>query len=187
VAYAFIDAGPLRIAEVCRIAPGLVLEPATLPAGFAAASPEPAQRARDVVLAYCAAHGGTSRATVEVACVAEATDLTTVEGRSLRLELDSENDRRFTRYWRETPARLHLCVALRRAGAADLEIFTAVTDGQIADKPAGDLELGWDRLFVPAGHTLTLAQLVGRGELAGPRPAAWAAVAAALATQRTAP
>jgi Ham1 family len=181
-AFAFIDATELRAAEIRRLAPGLDLALAQLQSSFSASSPDPAQRARDLVLAF---HGTGP-------CVAECTDLLTMDGRSLRLELDSENARRFTRNWRETPVRLHLCVAMRRRdgaaeaatpsglvtrGGADIEIFTAASDGVIADKPAGPDELGWDRLFVPTGQTLTLAQLVARGEAAGPRPLAWGELA----------
>lgn len=171
----FIDASPLRADEVRRIAPALTLELASLPSGSSAASPDPARQARGHVLAFAAAHG-------DVACVAEATDLVTMEGNSLRLELDSDNATRFCRYWRETPVRLHLCVALHRPGGAEVEVFTATCDGQIANKPAGPDELGWDRLFVPAGGELTLAQLVERGKVSGPRPEAYSAVAAAVAS-----
>jgi hypothetical protein len=170
--FAFIDATELRAAEIRRIAPGLALELASLPSGSSAASPDPAQQAKSLVTAFASAHGDAR------ACIGEATDLLTVEGRSLRLELDSENARRFTRYWRETPARLHLCVALRRG--SDVEVFTAICAGRIADKPAGPEELGWDRLFVPDGHDQTLAQLVDRGIVAGPRPDAYAALARAV-------
>ena len=172
--FAFIDATELRFAEIRRIAPSLSLEQASLPAGSSAASPDPAQQARGHVLAFASAHG------VDRACIAEATDLLTVDGKSLRLELDSENARRFTRYWRETPARLHLCVALRRGGPGDPEVFTAICEGRIADKPAGPDDLGWDRLFVPDGYDRTLAQLVEAGTLAGPRPEAYAALARAV-------
>jgi hypothetical protein len=170
--FAFIDATELRFAEIRRIAPALALELASLPAGSSAASPDPAQQARGHVLAFASAHGDAR------ACIAEATDLLTVDGKSLRLELDSENARRFTRHWRETPVRLHLCVALRRGG--EVEMFTATCDGRIADKPAGPDELGWDRLFVPDGHDRTLAQLVERGVIAGPRPVAYEALARAV-------
>ncbi|HTJ41435.1 MAG TPA: non-canonical purine NTP pyrophosphatase [Kofleriaceae bacterium] len=172
--FAFIDATPLRADEVRRIAPALDLELASLPTGSSAASPDPALVARGQVLAFASAHG-------DVACVAEATDLLTTDGKSLRLELDSENARRFCRHWRETPARLHLCVALRRLGSDHVEVFTATCDGTIAEKPAGPEELGWDRLFVPDGETLTLAQLVERGNVAGPRPGAYSALSTALA------
>jgi len=175
MSYLFIDGTSVRAAEVRRITRGLELELATLPSGYAAASPDPGQRARDHVMAFHDA------AEVEHPCFAEATDLTTMEGRSLRIELDSENDRRFCRYWRQTPARLELCVALRRSATAPVEVFTAACDGRIADKPAGPEELGWDCLFVPDGHDRTLAELVVRGVAAGPRAAAYAAMARALA------
>lgn len=171
---AFIDATASRAAEVRRIAPALALELAHLQSGSAVASPDPDGRARDRVIAFHGAGAGG-------ACVAEATDLVTTDGRSLRLELDSENERRFTRYWRETPVHLQLAVALRRHAGADVEIFTARCAGRIADKPAGPDDLGWDKLFCPDGYDVTLAQLVARGELAGPRPIAYAALARAVA------
>lgn len=168
--YSFIDATPLRIIEVHRLAPGILFEHASLPAGHAASSPDPVERARDEVLAFT--HG---------ACIAEATDLLTMDGRSLRLELDFENERRFCRYFRETPTRLHLCIAVRRGDGLPVETYAAICEGTIADKPAGPEELGWDRLFVPAGYRETLAQLVERGVAAGPRPEAYAAAARAIA------
>jgi Ham1 family len=168
----FLDANDLRTAEVHRIAPTLDLVPGALPSGYAAAGTDPTERARGHVLAY---HG-------DGACLADATDLLTMEGRSLRLELDSENERRFCRWFRQTPVRLHLCVALRRGAGADVEVFTATCDGRVADKPAGPDELGWDHLFVPDGHELTLAQLVARGDAVGPRQEAYAALARAVAT-----
>ena len=173
--FLFIDGTGVRAAEVRRITGGLDLQLATLPSGYAAASPDPEQRARDHVMAFHDA------AEVAQPCFAEATDLLTLEGRSLRIELDSENDRRFCRYWRETPARLQLCVALRRSGSAPVEVFAATCDGRIANKPAGPEELGWDCLFVPDGHDRTLAELVVRGTAAGPRAAAYAAMSRALA------
>ena len=36
--------------------------------------------------------------------------------------------------------------------------------GRIADKPAGPRELGWDRLFVPDGFDVTMAELVADPE-----------------------
>jgi XTP/dITP diphosphohydrolase len=178
--FLFIDGTDVRAAEVRRLLGGLDLQLATLPSGYAAASPDPEQRARDHVVAFHDA------AEVAQPCFAEATDLLTMEGRSLRIELDSENDRRFCRYWRETPARLQLCVALRRSTSArsrsaPVEVFAATCDGRIADKPAGPHELGWDCLFVPDGHDRTLAELVVHGTAAGPRAAAYAAMARALA------
>jgi inosine/xanthosine triphosphate pyrophosphatase family protein len=85
-----------------------------------------------------------------------------MDGKSLRLELDSENDNRFCKWWRETPAQMLLRVALRRADGS-IEVFGASCDGCIADKPAGPQLLGWDRLFVPAGADDTLAQLTAAG------------------------
>jgi hypothetical protein len=125
-----------------------------LPSGFSASTPDPAERARGMVLAADA-----------FPCVAESIDITTVEGNSLRLELDSENDIRFCRWWRETAVRLHLCVALRTTAAAAVALFRGEVAGRIADKPAGPRPLGWERLFVPDGFDHTLAELVARPEL----------------------
>jgi len=122
---------------------------------------------------------------VAAACFAEAVDLTTMDGKSLRLELDSENENRFCKWWRETPARMHLVVAMRRAPGADIELVTGVCDGQIAQKPAGPHVLGWDRLFVPAAPdgesaNATLAQLAEAGEIVGFRREVYAQVGRVL-------
>lgn len=166
----FIDGNELRAAEIRRILPGMELVVEALQTGFSTSAPEPGQRARDKVLAHPV--GG--------ACFAEAVDLTTMDGRSLRLELDSENENRFCKWWRETPAKLLLVVAVRRAPGAEIALCTAACEGRIADKPAGPHVLGWDRLFVPAGDDATLAQLAAAGEVSGFRRDAYAAVARAL-------
>lgn len=166
----FIDGNDLRAAEVREILPGVALQVAALQTGFSTSAPEPGQRARDKVLAH----------PVAAACFAEAVDLTTMEGKSLRLELDSENENRFCKWWRETPAKMLLVIALRRAPGAELELITAACDGRIADKPAGAHALGWDRLFVPAGESYTLAQLTEAGEVSAFRRAAYAALGKAL-------
>ena len=76
---------------------------------------------------------------------------------------------------------MQLVVALRRAAGADIEVFTAVCEGRIADKPAGPHFLGWDRLFVPAGDDeLTLAQLSAAGEVVPFRRIVYSSVARAL-------
>jgi inosine/xanthosine triphosphate pyrophosphatase family protein len=175
----FLDGTEHRVAELRRIVPDLELELANLPVGFATAAPDPAQRARDMVLADD--HG---------ACFAEAVDLTTMDGQSLRLELDTENDNRFCRWRRETPARLHLCVALRRAAGADVELFAAECEGRIADQPAGPKGLGWDRLFVPDGFAETLAMITSHASTGGDpdpvglRTLVYGDLVAALAAQR---
>lgn len=166
----FIDGNDLRAAEVRAILPGVPLQVAALQTGFSTSAPEPGQRARDKVLAH----------PVAAACFAEAVDLTTMEGKSLRLELDSENENRFCKWWRETPAKMLLVIALRRAAGAELELITAACDGRIADKPAGPHALGWDRLFVPAGEDYTLAQLTEAGEVSAFRREAYAALGKAL-------
>ena len=94
----FIDGNDLRAAELARIVPGLAITVEALQSGFATSAPEPGHRARDKVLAH----------PVVAACFAEAVDLTTVDGKSLRLELDSENENRFCKWWRETPAKMQL-------------------------------------------------------------------------------
>ena len=166
----FIDGNELRAAELARIAPGLELTIAALQTGFSTSAPEPGQRARDKVLAHPGVDG----------CFAEAVDLTTMQGKSLRLELDTENENRFCKYWRETPVKMVLVVALRTAAGADVQVFTAVAEGTIANKPAGPHALGWDRLFVPAGEDKTLAQLAEAGEITAFRREAYSAVARAL-------
>jgi inosine/xanthosine triphosphate pyrophosphatase family protein len=171
VSYIFIDGNPLRAAELKQIVPDLAITVEALQTGFSTSAPEPGQRARDKVLAHHAA----------AACFAEAVDITTMDGKSLRLELDSENANRFCKWWRETPTRMLLAIALRRAGATDIELFTATCDGRIADQPAGPLILGWDRLFVPAGEDATLAQLSEAGEVVEFRRTAYGELAAALA------
>jgi hypothetical protein len=175
-ALVFIDGNDLRAQEVRQILPGIELVVEALQTGFSTSAPEPAQRARDKVLAH----------PVAAACFAEAVDLTTMDGKSLRLELDSENENRFCKWWRETPVRLHLVVALRRAPGADIELVTGTCDGRIADKPAGPHLLGWDRLFVPAAlgeeddDGATLAQLTAAGEILALRRELYAQVGRAL-------
>ncbi len=151
----FIDGNELRAAELHRIAPHIAIAVEALQTGFSTSAPEPGQRARDKVLAH----------PVATACFAEAVDLTTMQGKSLRLELDSENENRFCKWWRETPAKMHLAIAVRRAADGEIELFTAVCEGRIADQPAGPHILGWDRLFVPTGEDYTLAQLTEAGEV----------------------
>lgn len=155
----FLDGCELRAAELERIVPALALELTGLPSGFSISAPDPAERARGMVLAADV-----------FPCFAESVDIVTVEGNSLRLELDSENDIRFCRWWREKPVRLQLCVALRTSATAEVLLFPGEMLGRIADKPAGPRALGWDRLFVPDGHDHTLAELVARPELAGDAP-----------------
>lgn len=168
--YIFIDGNDLRAKELAQIVPSLALTVEPLSTGFSTSAPEPGQRARDKVLAHHAAEG----------CFAEAVDLVTMDGKSLRLELDSENANRFCKWWRETPTKMLLAVALRRAGASDIEMFTAVCEGRIADQPAGPLILGWDRLFVPADEDDTLAQLTEAGGVSAFRRAAYGELAKAL-------
>jgi inosine/xanthosine triphosphate pyrophosphatase family protein len=169
-ALVFIDGNDLRAAEIRQIVPGIELAVEALQTGFSTSAPEPGQRARDKVLAH----------PVSAAAFAEAVDLTTMDGKSLRLELDSENENRFCKWWRETPARMLLVVALRRAPGADIELFTGACDGRIADKPAGPHVLGWDRLFVPDGEDDTLAQLIAAGEVIPFRRDVYGSVAASL-------
>jgi hypothetical protein len=166
----FIDGNELRAGEVRQIVPGIELVVEALQSGFSTSAPEPAQRARDKVLAH----------PVSAAAFAEAVDLTTMDGKSLRLELDSENENRFCKWWRETPARMLIVVALRRAPGAEIELFSGACDGRIADKPAGPHVLGWDRLFVPAGEDSTLAQLIEAGEVIGFRRDVYVTVGVAV-------
>jgi len=177
-ALVFIDGNDLRAGELRQILPGVELVVEALQSGFSTSAPEPAHRARDKVLAH----------PVAAACFAEAVDLTTMDGKSLRLELDSENENRFCKWWRETPARMLLVVAVRRAPGAEIELVTGACDGRIADKPAGPHLLGWDRLFVPGGADAaedgddgaTLAQRCAAGEISRLRREVYAAVGRAL-------
>lgn len=146
----FVDGTDLRATELRRAVPALDFEVVGLPSGYSTSAPDPERRARDMVLAVDDGFP----------CFAEACDLVTMDGKSLRLELDSENDNRFCRWWRETPVRLVLCVALRRSADAEVQVFHGVCEGRIADKPAGPRALGWDRLFVPGGFDVTFAELV---------------------------
>lgn len=173
----FIDGNDLRAREVQAVIPGVDLKCEALQSAFSTSAPEPGQRARDKILAH----------PVSGACFAEAVDITTMDGKSLRLELDSENANRFCKWWRETPTKMHLVIALRRAPGAEIELFSSVCDGRIADQPAGSHLLGWDRLFVPGGEDYTLAQLVEAGEISELRRAAYAQVATALASRPPAP
>ena len=166
----FIDGNDLRASEIRQIIAGVELTVEALQSGFSTSAPEPGQRARDKVLAH----------PVRTGCFAEAVDLTTVEGKSLRLELDTENENRFCKWWRETPAKMQLVVALRRGADTEIELITGMCDGRIADKPAGPHLLGWDRLFVPAGEDYTLAQLIEAGEVSGFRREVYLAVGRAL-------
>ena len=166
----YIDGNDLRAREVREVIPGIELVVEQLQTGFATSAPEPEQKARDKVLAHAVAHS----------CFAEAVDLTTMDGKSLRLELDSENENRFCKWWREKPVQMQLRIALRREGSKDIEVIAATCPGVIADKPAGPLILGWDRLFVPDGEDYTLAQLIEAGEVTEFRRAAYADVGRAL-------
>lgn len=170
MSWIFIDGNDLRRAELAQIVPDLTVTVEALQTGFSTSANEPGQRARDKVLAHHATSG----------CFAEAVDLTTMQGKSLRLELDSDNPNRFCKYWRETPARMLLAIALRRSADAPIELFTAECEGQIADAPAGPLILGWDRLFVPAGEDDTLAALSEAGEVVALRRTGYGQLAKAL-------
>ena len=166
----FIDGNELRAAEIKLIVPVFELAVEPLQTGFATAAPDPETKARDKVLAHVVAS----------ACFAEAVDLQTIDGKSLRLELDSGNENRFCKWWRETPAQMKLSVAMRQAGGTEITIVAATCKGRIADKPAGPHFLGWDRLFVPDDQTLTLAELTKAGEVIEFRRVAYASVGLAL-------
>jgi hypothetical protein len=170
VSVIFIDGNELRAAEIRQVISGIALAVEPLQTGFATSAPEPEHKARDKVLAH----------PVAAACFAEAVDLTTMDGKSLRLELDSENENRFCKWWRETPAQMQLRIAVRRAGGSDIEVIAATCRGRIADKPAGPHLLGWDRLFVPDGEDHTLAELTAAGEVTAFRREAYATVARTL-------
>jgi len=170
----FVDGNDLRAAEVRRAAPSLAFEIGGLPSGFSTSAPDPEQKARGMVLAVDDAFP----------CFAEACDLLTMDGKSLRLELDSENDNRFCRWFRETPVRLVLCVALRRSVDAPVEVFIGECVGRVAEKPSGPRILGWDRLFTPDGFDATFADIVAdpaaEGDSIGLRTPIYAQLVAAL-------
>jgi hypothetical protein len=170
---AFVDGNATRVEELAWFAPGLSVELAHLPSGYATAAPDPGGRARDKIRAM-------GNDLERRGCFAEATDLTTLDGKSLQLELDTENEIRFCRWWREKPVRLHVCVALRRAGASEIQLFTATGDGVVAAKPAGLRHHSWERMFVPTDWDHTLAQLIDTRTDAGPHAEAYAAMIAAL-------
>jgi hypothetical protein len=170
VAVIFIDGNDLRANEVRQVIPSIDLRIEQLQTGFSTSAPEPEQKARDKVLAH----------PVTAACFAEAVDLTTMDGKSLRLELDSENENRFCKWWRETPAQMQLRIAIRREGSQEIEVIAATCKGRIADIAAGPLLLGWDRLFVPEGEDYTLAQLTDAGEVTEFRRTAYTNVARVL-------
>jgi hypothetical protein len=166
----FIDGNDFRAGELTQVIPSLAFTVEALQSGFSTSAPEPGQRARDKVLAH-EVRGG---------CFAEAVDLTTMDGKSLRLELDSENPNRFCKWWRETPVKMQLVIALRRTPDAAIELYTSTSEGVIADQPAGPLILGWDRLFVPAGEDDTVAQLSEAGEVVAFRRTAYEQLAKSL-------
>lgn len=165
----FIDGNEMLAGLFRQVAP-LELKIEQLQTGFATSAPEPEQKARDKVLAHHAT----------AACFAEGVDLVTMDGKSLRLELDSENANRFCKWWRETPTKMELRIAVQRPGG-EIQVISATCPGRIADRPAGPLQLGWDRLFVPDEHEHTLAELTAAGELVAFRRAAYEQVAKALA------
>ncbi len=166
----FIDGNELRAAEIREVVPGIELVVEALSTGFATSAPEPEHKARDKVLAHA----------VSAACFAEAVDLTTMDGKSLRLDLDSENPNRFCKHWRETPVQMHVRIAVRRAGATDIEMIAATWAGCIANAPAGPLVLGWDRLFYPDGERRTVAELTAARQVTELRREVYTRVARTL-------
>ncbi|MFT3697359.1 MAG: non-canonical purine NTP pyrophosphatase [Kofleriaceae bacterium] len=165
----FIDGNDLLAGLFRQVAP-IDLKVEQLQTGFATSAPEPEQKARDKVLAHHATN----------ACFAEGVDLVTMDGKSLRLELDSENANRFCKWWRETPTKMELRIAVQKPGG-EIQMIRSTCQGKIADQPAGPLLLGWDRLFVPDDHEHTLAELTAAGELVAFRRTAYEQVAKALA------
>jgi hypothetical protein len=166
----FVDGHDHHAQEIRRIVPGLHFELAILPSGHSASAPETEQQASDKLL----------RCSPPAACFSEAIDLQTVDGRSLRLDLDSENENRFCRWFRNTAVTLRLSVAVRPPGAATPALITATCDGVIAETPAGERHSEWYRLFVPDGYRSTLAELVDAGLLIGPRVTAYTELARVL-------
>jgi hypothetical protein len=164
----YIDSNDLRAAELRLLAPAFEFVTAQLQTGFSTSAPSPSQKAIDKVLAS------------GMRGFAEAADLLTMDGKSLRLDLDSENENRFCRHWRETPTKMVVCFAVRVAAGDTPIVITVSVDGQIAEKPSGPFALGWDRLFVPAGNVRTLADLCAAGTLLDFRREAYEKVMALL-------
>ena len=153
MALSYIDGSDLRAAEFRRFAPGIEFKVAALQTGFSTSDPAPAHRASDKLVA------------AGVIGIAEAADLLTPEGKSMRLDIDSENETRFCRHWREAACTMMVSFAIRPTLEAAIQTITVTCSGNIADKPAGPFALGWDRLFRPTGSPHTLAELCAADEL----------------------
>ena len=153
MALSYIDGSDLRAAEFRRFAPSIEFVVTALQTGFATSDPAPAHRASDKLVA------------AGVAGFAEAADILSEAGKSMRLDIDSENETRFCRHWRETACTMMVSFAIRPTLDAPIQTITVTCTGNIADKPAGPFALGWDRLFRPTGSTRTLAELCAADEL----------------------
>ena len=82
----FVDGTEARAKELAWIVPSLAFELAHLPSGYATAAPDPEQRARDKIDAMV---------DVTHPCFAEATDLTTLDGKSLGMQLAYRDSTQF--------------------------------------------------------------------------------------------
>lgn len=51
------------------------------------------------------------------------------------------------------------CTLVLAKGGEEKAVFTGTVEGRIADKPSGNGGFGYDPLFIPAGHSETMADL----------------------------
>ena len=74
---------------------------------------------------------------------------------------DTERNRRLLERLRSVPDRTarFVCVTALAWPDGRVETFEGVCDGHIADAPAGRSGFGYDPVFVPEGHDVTMAQL----------------------------
>ena len=74
---------------------------------------------------------------------------------------DTERNRRLLERLRSVPDRTarFVCVTALAWPDGRVETFEGVCDGHIADAPAGTNGFGYDPVFVPEGHDVTMAQL----------------------------
>ncbi len=82
-------------------------------------------------------------------------------------------------------ARAVCAVAVAAGGST--RVFTGVVEGSIAHQPRGSGGFGWDRIFVPYGHTKTYAELGAKKHEDSHRTRAFEAVREALRAGSGAP
>lgn len=148
----FVEGTALRAREFRAFEPRFSFQLEPLAVAVASSAPEPCAAATARVMA------------VTSPAFAEASDLVDANGRSLRLEYDSEPANRFCRYYRESPATLLVALAMRRGESVEVVRFKC--DGAIAHQPRGPVEAGWECVFVPNGEKSTFAELALAGSVA---------------------